>query len=97
MFGKKESIFDKDQNTQLQQLMKNQAILIKNNSYFIAQIKELTESNEKLWKWINNLDPRAKNLEARMTANEQKDAERAKAYASLAQVSQTEVETEGEK
>jgi len=86
MFGKKESIFDQDQNKQLQQLMKNQAILIKNNSYFIENIK-------KLWAWQANLDARVKSLEGRMSANEQKDMEQAQLFANL---SKSAAQTEGE-
>jgi len=87
MFGKKESIFDQNQNKQLEQLMKNQKVLITNNSWFIEQ-------NKKLWAWITNLDSRVKSLEARITANEQKDMEQAQLFANLSRsASQTEVES----
>jgi len=48
VFGKKESIFDADQNKQLQALVKNQAVLIKNNNYFVKEGKDQ-------WGWINKL------------------------------------------
>ena len=94
MFRKKPTVFDKQQDRQLQalitnqtQMIKNQKVLIENNAYFIEQI-------DKLWAWIPNLDSRLKSLEARMTANEAKDAEQAKWFADLSQsASQTEVET----
>lgn len=85
MFGKKESIFDKDQNKQLQQLIKNQKVLIGNNDYFIKSIKSL-------WSWITDLNNRVKDLEARMSANEKKDLEQAQLFASLSTVAQTEEE-----
>jgi len=87
MFGKKESLFDQDQNKQLEQLMKNQTILIKNNSYFINTIKVLTENNTYL---INHV----KSLETRMSANELKDQEQAALFANLSQsASQTKEES----
>jgi len=87
MFGKKESLFDKDQNKQLEQLMKNQSVLIKNNDYFIKTLKVLRENNNYL---VNHV----KNLEARMTTNEAKDREQAALFANLSQsASQTEAST----
>lgn len=85
VWGKKSPTeFDEAQDKQLQQLMTNQTVLIKNNAYFIEQ-------NKKLWSWITNLNTRAKNLEARMTANEAKDKEQAELFANLSRTtSQTE-------
>jgi len=87
MFDKKPSIFDENQDKALKALAQNQSVLIKNNSYFIETIK-------KLWAWQANLDARAKDLEARMTANEKRDSEQAALFANLSKTaSQTEAET----
>jgi len=88
MFGsKKPTEFDAAQDKQLQQLMANQKVLIQNNAYFIDTIK-------KLWAWQANLDQRAKDVEARMTANEKRDAEQAQLFANLSRsAAQTGAET----
>ena len=69
------------------QIIQNQGVLIKNNDYNIAEKK-------KIWNWITNLDKRVKDLEARMTANEKKDAEQAQLFANLSRTAtQTEAST----
>jgi hypothetical protein len=87
MFGKSESKFDADQNKQLQQLIKNQTIIIQNQN-------QLLKNSSNHWAWIQNLDARVKNLESRMTLNEKRDAEQAELFANLSHsASQTTEET----
>lgn len=104
MFGKKKPTeFDQAQDKQLKQLMANQTVLLDNNKYWIKNdktqwswlkwlekyVKKLEANNQALLKGINN-------LEARMAANEKKDAEQAELFATLSRsATQTEVTTEG--
>jgi len=89
LFGKKESTFDADQNKtlneivkSLNQMMKNQQVLIENGKIY--------------WGWIKNLDERMKNIESRMLLNEKRDSEQAALFANLSRsASQTEGESNG--
>lgn len=87
-FGKKKSEFDQVQDKALNQLAKNQGVLIKNNDYFIAQ-------NKKLWAWINNLKSRMEALEAEAIKNKQRDAELSQKFKSLGSVMSTTAEEGG--
>lgn len=83
MFDKKPTEFDKAQDKQLQQLMKNQKVLVPNNNYLIKQ-------NSTLWKWVKWLEAQVKTLDSRLTMNERRDAERAALFNSLAAASKKE-------
>lgn len=98
LWGKKKpTIFDEDQNRQLQALAKNQAILIKNNNSFL-------ETHKNLWSWINQLKlendklrARIATLESTQAAMQQVDAEFKQKLGALASLGQTSTEaaTEG--
>ena len=75
VFGKKKpTIFDEDQNKQLQALANNQAILIKNNNSFL-------KDNQIYWKWIQHLQKNNEALLKRIQALEQADVNFKKADA----------------
>lgn len=90
MWGKKKpTIFDQAQDQQLKTLIKNQQIMIENQNYLLKDRKVV-------WSWLKWLEKHVKDLEARMTANEQKDVEQAALFANLSRTAtQTEVTTEG--
>jgi len=68
VFGKKKpTIFDEAQNKQLQALVQNQAILIKNNNQFLKDIGNI-------WAWIPHFKKRIEALEKADKAFKQADA-----------------------
>lgn len=94
MFGKKQPTeFDLKQDAtlndiikKLNQLSKNQGVLITNNSYFIEQIK-------KLWSWVNSHESRIKALEAEAEKNRERDEALAARFKNLGSVMVNEEET----
>ena len=63
LFGKKPTIFDEQQDKQLQALVKNQSVLIQNNNHFISD-----ERNQ--WSWIQKLENDNKDLSKRLATLE---------------------------
>lgn len=94
LFGKKEpTVFDQDQNKQLQTLAKNQTVLIKNNAYFI-------KSGQNHWAWIQKLKAdndallqRIGILESTIIAMKQTDKKFAEMFSGLASLSASKAET----
>lgn len=85
LFGKKPTIFDEQQDKALKALVKNQAILIKNNDYFVKTDKDK-------WAWINKLESdnktllnRVATLESQIVAMQQIDADFKAKFAAFAQ------------
>lgn len=69
VFGKKKpTIFDEEQNKQLQTLVNNQAVLVKNNNTFVKE-------NKNFWAWIQHLKKRVEALEAADKQFKKADAE----------------------
>lgn len=93
LFGKKEpTIFDQDQNKQLQALAKNQAVLIKNNAYFI-------KSGQNHWAWIKKLKAdnvallnRVASLESTIQGMKETDRKMQAVIDALASIPKTETE-----
>lgn len=94
MFGKKESIFDKNQNQQLKALIKNQTQIIKNQNLLLDNNKYWIKNNKTQWSWLKWAEKKIKSLESTIIAMKQRDEEFAKMFQGLASLSASKAELE---